>query len=69
MNQTNSLADSLVTRFPGKHTHGIYQQKDKGESLSMSYFYQDIPSLCQLLIINKPEIYGFMEHGSVENVA
>lgn len=35
----------------------------------MNYFIAGyIPSLCQLFIVNKPEIYEYMRHGSLENV-
>lgn len=38
INQTKPLANSLESRLPGKSTNDICQQKDEGESLSVSYF-------------------------------
>ena len=33
----------------------------------MAFLWQDVPIL-RLLMINRPRLYRFMEHGSLENV-
>lgn len=64
MTWSNSFAIMLVTRLPFKHTNETYQQNVNEEALFVKCFLDILG-----LIVSKPEICRFLEHGSLENVS